>query len=193
MNIVLKLREATQADHNNLDRIPLLNKLSEQSLSMSEYTELLQRFHHLHTLYEEAINEHKAKLIEYIPDLEERMKTSWLLNDLQEIGQKPKVYGFKLKQITCISELMGCFYVLEGSTLGRSRLRDPLIKSLPELTQLNNKFFTSYGNETGTKWKNFCNFLVDFTVSNDYNQISLIEGAKKTFMSVRELFLIDDR
>jgi heme oxygenase len=119
-------------------------------------------------------------------NFEARRKSDWLKQDLQTLG----LDGDQIESLPTCEDLpgldnddfaFGSFYVLEGSTLGGRHI-SAMLEGSPIPAQAR-RFFRSYGEETGTMWKQFCNTLESFAEHGAHDNI--VRGADATFRSLQ--------
>jgi heme oxygenase len=112
-----------------------------------------------------------------------RKKTPFLLNDLRFHGINPE----RLPLCKCVPdredevEMLGAMYVTEGSTLGGRFLARGIEKSLGFSDNLGYSFFNSYGEQTGSCWKEFGQIVQEACAEAPERAIA---SADKTFECV---------
>lgn len=150
------LRDATAEAHRRLEETV---DISQTARSARRYRRLLEDFLGFHAAAQEKL--------EAPPDLPragyapaERRKTAWLEADLKALGLSAEEVRAlplcrDLPDLPDAAAAMGCAYVVEGSTLGGRHIAAFLDKSgvIPREAR---RFFQGYGEETGTKWREFC-------------------------------------
>lgn len=75
-------------------------------------------------------------------------------------------------------QLLGAMYVVEGSTLGGQVIARQLAKLNSELRT----YFLGYGEQTGSRWKAFCQLLAQ--EANPTNQTAIVQSASLTFQKL---------
>ncbi len=95
----------------------------------------------------------------------ERAKVGMLCEDLRALGHSAETMAAlprcaEVSRPENLAEAFGCAYVLEGSTLGGRHIVSVLERS--ELPQDARHYFSSYGAEVGTRWREFCAMLSEF-------------------------------
>lgn len=169
MNILVLLKEGTKSQHDKLESD--LNLL-RQDLKLDEYVELLKRFYGIYKPLEPLLN---------IPA--DRLKTSHLEKDLRYFNVNLELVEMceDLPEVLSKSHSYGVRYVLEGSTLGGQ----VLTKHFKEFFYISPDsgcfFFSGYGPETMSMWKQFQNELMNFSSTDEYSPEVLVESARDTF------------
>lgn len=169
MNILVLLKEGTRPQHDKLESdLNLLRK----DLSLDDYVQMLKRFYGIYKPLEPLLN---------VPS--DRLKTPHLEKDLSyfNIDLSQVRICENLPVVLTQSQKYGVRYVLEGSTLGGQVLS----KHFKEIFYISPDsgcfFFSGYGVETMSKWKQFQNELMNFSSSADYSPDDLVESARDTF------------
>ena len=117
-----------------------------------------------------------------------RRKAAWLVQDLQALGRPAEQIAAlpRCQSIPALTTLgcgFGCAYVVEGSTLGGRHIAAMMRDSLIPLEA--RRFFTSYGTEVGTRWKEFLSSLDAFAETTSARQ-DIITGACDAFSSMQD-------
>jgi heme oxygenase len=91
--------------------------------------------------------------------LDKRRKFEWLAADLKGVGFtdcqiKALQAPLDVPAITCVEDLIGTLYVIEGATLGGHVIQVILKKKL-QLKDDQLHYFNSYGSETQAMWQDF--------------------------------------
>lgn len=187
MNTLLtELRHATHAHHTRLEQ--RLNLLRDD-FSLADYDKLLCSFLGYYRPLEKALNA-LTDIHLWIPDYPMRIKTPLLEQDLLALGHNPA----GLEQIPECTELpscrdrssvMGCLYVIEGSTLGGQIMNRHFQQSLNISRDKGLAFFSGYGAETMEMWKRFGDCL---NQEGDWDKTLLTESASQTFVTLERWF-----
>jgi len=120
----IRLREATNPLHNQLNQQSLLAGLLSKDFPLSHYQQLIGTYYSLYHQLEAAIKHYiDEQSIDF--DYQPRYKTALLLNDLTywHITPEPLSCQVLPPSINSLGALLGILYVLEGSTLGASQPR----------------------------------------------------------------------
>jgi len=179
-----KIKQLTAQNHTAMENSNLMKPIIDRELSLESYQNILIKFYGFFQPLENSINRF-SDIHNYLPDFETRRKSSAIMDDLHKLGCIDEISLCKdLPEIKTSSQALGCLYVMEGSTLG-GRIISRIIK---ETLLLDNgsgaSFFSGYGEETGKKWKLFCEALTDYsTTVNDDGTI--IDAANETFIKFK--------
>ena len=190
--ILLKLKQETQQYHDKIERdIDIVNK----HLSLEDYTQLLKKFWGFYSPVEARIDGIQGKNT-FSFDFKNRKKAFLLKNDLNTLGvldvdvQKLPLCA-DIPTIENLSQTSGCLYVLEGATLG-GQIITKRVKQLFGFTEGHGcTFFNSYGQNVGTMWKSFCSKLVDYTTTEQAEEM-VIQAACETFIKLNTWLLEGD-
>lgn len=186
-NLLLSaLRSATHPLHQRLEQ--QLDVLSPE-FSLTDYRRLLLGF----LGYYRPLERHLTGLqgiIDWLPDYPERLKTALLERDLLNLG----VESNTLDRLPCChdlpdcrdrSQVFGCLYVIEGSTLGGQVMNRHLQTTLGLDAAHGTAFFSGYGAETGVLWKIFLRCLED----PDLDEARTVQAAVDTFITLENWLL----
>lgn len=114
-----------------------------------------------------------------------RRKLPLLVSDLGQLGYREEAIAHlpvcPLPPAATNSQMLGRWYVLEGSTLG-GQLVAKMLGDRLSLRPGQCRFFLSYGDEVGNKWREFCGLLD--TYSSPESNDAVIEAADQTFQSL---------
>lgn len=181
MNILKLLKVTTSAQHASIEaRLPLL----DANMSKGVYLSLLQKFFCYYTPLE-------AQLMQMFPDgpgnfaYATRQKARLLALDLRALGMTAFTIAElphcrALPEMETVAQAWGSLYVIEGATLGGQIISSHLRENLTLDATSGAAFFTGYGSETGTHWKNFCASLMDYVARHEGSD-DVISGAMQTF------------
>lgn len=124
-------------------------------------------------------------------DFDNRRKAWRLEEDLRALGMTaaeiaalPRCAAAALPEARDAGTAFGCFYVLEGSTLGGRHISAMLDRGSADIPEEARTFFQGYGRETGPMWKAFCESLESFASRGDGDAI--IQGGGDTFRSLQQ-------
>ncbi|HEV7331416.1 MAG TPA: biliverdin-producing heme oxygenase [Flavisolibacter sp.] len=167
------VKNATQRPHKEVEDIllPVLTSIR----TTDDYAVVLKMFYGYFHPVEKQIEQHLP--ISSLPDLSERRKADSILEDLRLIGHGSDSLPLctALPPIGNTAQAFGALYVLEGSTLGGKQIAKMLAKN-PILPAGATRFFTGYGDQTGTKWKGFLEVF-----NQQSEQETIITSANETF------------
>ncbi len=156
-----RLRSATATAHRQLEEQIDIPKVCR---ARDSYERLLEDFLGFWEPLESRLQE--------IPGWEERdfdwsarAKAEMLRSDLRALGHSnadiealPRCT--QVPRPADLAEAFGCAYVLEGSTLGGRHILGVLAQT--DIPQDARHYFSSYGEDVGTRWREFCAMLGAF-------------------------------
>jgi heme oxygenase (biliverdin-IX-beta and delta-forming) len=175
--VMAKLRAATRHHHQQLDSDPRIAAYFQTQQGVGE---LLGRWYGFFVPYEARL---EATAHDFRNLVSERKKTPLLLDDLRFHGIDPE----RLPMCDCLPriedeiEMLGAMYVTEGSTLGGRFLARDIEKSVGLSNNQGYSFFNSYGDQTGSCWKEFGQIVEEACANNPQRAIA---SADKTFECV---------
>jgi heme oxygenase (biliverdin-IX-beta and delta-forming) len=180
--ILERLRVETAPQHRALEaHIPLL----DSGLTVAVYAELIARFWGYYAPLERRLLLLADRLFSSF-DYALRLKTPLLLRDLDSFGK----LGGRLPRcrnvpaLATMPEVLGCLYVLEGSTLGGQVISRRLHNHLGLTRDSGAAFFTGYGAATARRWRSFGTFLTDTARTLDHDEL-IVSGAVDTFETLK--------
>lgn len=152
--------------------------------NVQQYLDILYLFYGYFATLEAAVS--KFITITHLEDYNERRKKSGLIDDIHHFnGTLPlPASDAELPQINNILQAFGALYVMEGSTLGGIIISQMMQKQLNLKGPEGFSFFTSYGNETHSKWHDFKNALSVQPDNEDEADI-IINAANETFLKFK--------
>jgi heme oxygenase (biliverdin-IX-beta and delta-forming) len=177
-----RLRAETSQHHEAIENAKRFSRLGCEDFSRSEYTELLEKFFGFYKPLEEALGQQEdiLKSLTY----HNRFKLPLLKKDLLYLGHTEN----SLDQIEVCADLptlmtkaqvLGCIYVMEGSTHGSQFIA----KRLKEQLALNGNglaFYEGYGKDTMSMWKIFKSYL-DESIDEQKEGNEVVSSAAQTF------------
>ena len=174
-----RLKSETQQQHSAIEQAYWMQQLMHPALTKEQYTGILKKWHPIFFSFEKQLEDNKEAVEKIIPDWDSRKKTALLEKDISLLGDTIPVPDTDT-DVIAINELVGAFYVLEGSALGGRVI-------LKKLTQHDwfdssfGNFFAGYGAETGSQWMKFRDYLNLYAAEADKKAGEIIEAANKTF------------
>lgn len=184
VSILERLKSGTRARHVALEsRTVLLNK----DLSLSNYSQCLQRFFGYYAPLEKRLLESPAwHEVGFV--YENRYKTPQIEQDLLALGLTQNALKTipqcnTLPELITTAQLFGCLYVLEGATLGGQIISKHLNASLGLTPDFGCSFFAGYGKQTGSQWKAFGASLTAFATQASSDD-EIIASANNTFQTL---------
>lgn len=163
------LRQATRPQHEKLHEVVSLDQMTQDRDS---YAEMLQR-------YLAAVQPSEAEARSYLAefpsgiglDWSHRLqKSDWLIADLSALGIGVSVDSAspcgehadpvfdgpaKSSEPKLLGRFLGTVYVMEGMTLGADRMVGIIAERLNVSNDSGARFFSGYGSENATMWKQF--------------------------------------
>ncbi len=152
------LREHTRAQHARLEqRLAIERRVRDRDA----YVELLRRFLGFYVPVEARVVAFAQAFRDNGIDLAERLKVAKLQRDLIVLGENASNHADSIfiPAIPTFPRAVGCFYVMEGSTLGAQVIMRCVRESLGFEAEHGAAFFAGYGARTGAMWQTFLRFL----------------------------------
>lgn len=179
MDLRQRLKEETQSLHDKIDQASLLKKIMLQTITLSEYQQLMQTFYGFIAPCEAIIHKYPYQAL-----IENRYKTSWLEKDLHSLElPKMRETGLllcgDLPALNDDNDVLGYLYVMEGATLGGQVIAKMLNLQLHITPESGGRYFHGYGHETRQMWNQFCMLLHE--ISGNERQNRIIDSARATF------------
>lgn len=181
--ILQRLRDETSLNHAAIEaKMPVL----DPDLSKQDYRLLIARFWGYYAPLEEKLAEAVYK---YWPgqeyDCAERFKVPLLEKDLQSLNASAEAHQRcrDLPNLNTPGQVLGCLYVLEGSTLGGQIISRHLLANLGLGPDSGAAFFNGYGANSGSQWQSFRTFLTknsEIVKQDD----EIVMAANATFQSL---------
>ena len=189
--ILEALKTKTAASHANVEASPLMAPISRRSITVPEYTHILEKFYgYFHPL--EVCITNLPAISTILPDFSSRRKSSSILQDLSflrgtTVHPESILLCSDLPKINSASEGLGALYVMEGSTLG-GKFISRIIQETLGLTPENGiNFFNGYGPQTGVMWKSFGETLTRYSTSGQ-TEDAVVAAADETFRKLEKWF-----
>jgi heme oxygenase len=172
------LRRETAGQHAALEaQLPLLDR----SLTREAYGRLLGRFWGFYAPLEDrmlrSLQEHHLSFA-----YATRLKTPLLKTDLGYLGlwEPPLARCTVLPSLDDVPGLLGCLYVIEGSTLGGQVITQRLAAHLALGVNRGGAFFSGYGTATAARWRECGVFLTETASPLDRDE-AIVAGANAAF------------
>jgi len=178
-----RLRQDTHASHLALEsRINLMDRV----LTAGDYRKLLEAFYGLFSPIEARIGHHQSELAAWVPDIDNRMRTTALTRDLHVLGNtSPQDLPIApVPECASLADQMGCLYVLEGSTLGGQVISRQIHETLGLTRGHGCEFFYGHGAATGDMWQRFRKAIEAYASARPSEQSALIHSALRTFQAI---------
>lgn len=182
MSLLAALKTETTPQHLALENgLDLFKRASTEE----GYRELIEGFYGLYEPLEKELAE-RADWAALNWDFEGRQKTGWLEDDLHAIGLSETdilmlPLAADLPALDSLGAVVGCLYVLEGSTLGGQVISRRLRESLDITPENGGRFFTGYAEQTGLHWRRFMEWGETLATQDPALQTEAVASAKSTF------------
>jgi heme oxygenase len=177
-SIRLRLRMETASQHSALEaRLPVL----DPDLAVDVYQNLIARFWGFYRPLEQRLLTVAPRLLRSC-EYASRFKTPLLVRDLECFGRLPGTLSQcrGLPELASLPKVLGCLYVIEGSTLGGQVISRYLKIYLGLTRESGAAFFTGYGASSARRWRAFGGFLTDTADALDCDEL-IVSGAVQTF------------
>lgn len=182
--LLQRLKIETRPLHERAERAV---RLLEPGLTLEHYRHHLEALYGFYAPLEAELASSFAGLV---PELraEQRWKLPLLLQDLRALGHDAASLA-RLPRTTALPplpglpEALGCFYVLEGATLGGQLILRHLQRHFAGIPAGDFAFFRAYGEEVGPMWRAFGQALTQAS-SQEASEIfdaRVVQGAQDTF------------
>ncbi|MDO7908309.1 biliverdin-producing heme oxygenase [Paenibacillus sp. JX-17] len=187
-SIMERLRDETAPYHDQVERNRYAKGIMSQDITQEDYRIYLEKFHGFMKPLEAKAAAQAAS--ESGMDLDIRAKTPLLEQDLRYLGlteeqiqQLPECGS--LPDMSIPARLLGCFYVMEGSTLGGQIITRQLMKFMPLTAEQGIQYFNGYGEQTRDRWGEFRELVLSKCVTVEEEEAA-VDAAKETFRLLDE-------
>ena len=175
-----RLRAETAEHHQAIENAKRFSRLGSDDFTQAEYIQILEKFYGFYQPLEEAYRQH-PEVIDAL-DYERRFKLPLLRNDLLHLGHTDESLAqvercTDLPPLQTKAQVLGCMYVMEGSTHGSQMIAKRLRQQL-NLQDEGLSFYDGYGKETMSQWKAFKAYL-DSALEQEGDAI--VSNASQTF------------
>lgn len=177
-----RLKLHTRSEHDAIERVLAL---TSDTLTRAGYGQRMGLFYGFYEPVESALLD--VSLTAQRPaDAVCRRKTPWLVADLKALGLDALTLARcnELAPLETAADRFGCFYVLEGATLGGQIISRHLRQTLGVTPEEGGRFFHAYGERTSFMWQSFRAALAAFAVTAETQQ-AVIGSAVSTFRAMR--------
>ena len=181
MEILKKVKNATRSWHDRMEEVALSDKIAAGTLSLPEYKAVILGHYVFHQAAEQRLQQQEKLSAVAGLDLEARLKTPLLAQDVHQLGLEHYVFDFNPDiSLDTVSEALGCMYVMEGATLGGTVIG----RSLQKVSEITDSgamhYYGCYGEQTGRHWKRFKE-VVEQQVVTEAQEAAFVESATATF------------
>lgn len=182
-----ELRNTTRTSHQRLHDHPLLRQLFSERVVLSDYVRILEFFYGFYRPLETHLGRAASGLAENT-GWAGPLRSRWLEDDLLFLGHQAQTLQdlpichdrFVLSQP---SDIWGTLYVVEGSTLGGRIVARRLVDLYGPAMKSACHFFSSYGQDTSSRWLTFQKKLCARAHSDSFRR-GTIEAACRLFASL---------
>jgi heme oxygenase len=183
------LSRETAEMHRQLESTPLLSKLLDESISLLEVSEVLERFLWAYRPIDRALED---SLPRFLTTFRTPRRTPCLIADLTALGQPirkevPVTFTFPFS----LPETLGVLYVIEGSTLGGAMIAGRLERGHARIPRHALSFFLLGESEFPSLWERFLMTFPTGAASREFSH-DLLRGATRTFRHFLDVFSSPD-
>jgi heme oxygenase (biliverdin-IX-beta and delta-forming) len=182
------LKQRTADLHSSME--VQLGVLLSDEISVGQYAAVQKSFYGFYKPLEDRLVEFLGRQLPEI-QLAMRLKLPLLEGDLASLSVPADAIAKlpvcdKLPPLGTVPELLGCLYVLEGSTLG-GKIITRHLKTVLSLKEAGCSFFNSYGDNVGRMWSAFLSVLERHC--EEYgDQEAIVNSACQTYASLERWF-----
>ena len=175
--ILTRLRAETRPYHDAVEQNPFNQALSAGAVTPEATAWFLGKLYGFVQPFEAALQRHAAG---FGPAwaLAQRYRAPLILEDLARLpgGMSIPPLCPAMPPLRTRPQLLGAMYVVEGSTLGGQVITRQLAQAGISLRA----YFTGYGALTGSRWKAFCQLLMEAAPTGP-DQDEIVASARLTF------------
>jgi heme oxygenase len=180
-----KLRTETASHHEAIENAKRFSRLGSDDFSREEYIQLLEKFYGYYRPLEHAFRQHPEVMTALA--FEHRFKLPQLEADLRFFGYDDASLAAlpdcqALPPTDTAAHLIGCIYVMEGSTHGAQFISRRLRQQL-NLDGQGLRFYEGYGKDTQPQWKAFKAYL-DERFDKEQDGEAIVDAASETFKAL---------
>lgn len=182
--ILTRLKDNTAPQHLRAEQNRYAAAMLNRTMTLVQYRDYLAKFYGFVLPLERQFAA-RPEWRELDFDISARMKSGLLEADLTALGwDKPAIGSLPLcralPDVSTFPRLLGCLYVLEGSTLGGQMLTKMLMKFLPVTPDANARYLNSYGTEVRERWAEFRE-LLSSQARSEADEREMLASAGETF------------
>lgn len=178
------LRTATAAAHRDIEGVAVMQALLAGNLPRSGYLRLLNLLYHFHLPLDKEIEQHSYWQQRDF-DIRLRRKSDWLEQDIQALGGEIacELPAFTLPPLQTTEQLMGCLYVMEGSSLGAVSISKLLREHYGYDSETGGRFYAAYGKQTRPFWDETTQLIEQAASQPNFNSNDCTQAAHDTFLT----------
>ncbi len=172
--ILQALRAETRPAHDALEQNSFNQALTAGTITEAATVHFLAKMYGFLVPYEAQLRQQSLG-----PEWEAdaRQRAHLILSDLQQPASALAICP-AMPPLASWPQLLGAMYVLEGSTLGGQVIARQLAKNnMPQRA-----YFAGYGEQTGPRWRAFCQLLA--AAATPDNQAEIVQSASLTFQTL---------
>jgi heme oxygenase len=179
------LKTETACHHEAIENAKRLTRLGSDDFSKAEYIDILEKFYGFYQPLERAFSKHTEVMAAL--DYDQRFKLPLLQKDLTLFGHTPDSLSRlpeceDLPTTETTGQVLGCIYVMEGSTHG-SQFIAKRLRAHFNLEGEGVTFYEGYGKDTMSQWKAFKTYL-DQVVNQNGEDEAVVHAAAETFKAL---------
>ncbi|RNL52475.1 biliverdin-producing heme oxygenase [Pedobacter jejuensis] len=184
------LRTETAQNHKELESLMFVNEIMNNNLSINDYKKLLTINFIIHQKLEHTLinmlDENLALRLGFTAPTKlnalEKDIEYWHIDE--KLLPKPNFDFYTPEQSN--ASALGALYVLEGATLGGNVIKRHILAN-PNFSNIDGglNYYGVYGDELGSKWKNFVQILNEEVGEADFD--TCIKSANETFGNLIKL------
>jgi heme oxygenase len=186
-HLIIALRLATAKAHEAIEQLPIMRRLTSQTVTRDDYRDYLLAMASVYTIVEKTLYEGmddalrerlglRPKLPALLLDLEE-LEEPWCSPGLGADDCGRDAGGFNPSGTSAV---VGGLYTLEGATLGGRTIARQLRRTLGSGLGTA-RFLDFHGEHTATAWKRFSGVLDELCADGTVVPEEAINGALATF------------
>lgn len=188
-DILTQLKERTAPQHHRAEQNKYTSAMLDHTITLEQYREYLALFYGYILPLERAF-EARPEWEALRFDIGARTKHRLLEADLHALGLDARAvdnlpHCQSLPDVSSFPRILGCMYVLEGSTLGGQMLTKLLMKDLPVSPDTNASYFNSYGADVRERWTEFREMLASQARTGE-DEREMLASAGETFDRLRD-------
>ncbi len=185
--IMSRLKEETAQAHKDTEKYSYGAEIMSGRLTLEQYGEIILKNYWLHKHFEPILETHPDLNALFESRLGERMKLKAIMRDLEILGVQIPSDWEGLPVPDNIAQCLGTMYVLEGSALGGAMIHRALSKNVVIADKNAFGFYTFYGQNLGTMWKEFGEIVTKFAL-NEVLEEEILQFANETFKAAELIF-----
>ncbi|MCQ4085410.1 biliverdin-producing heme oxygenase [Saccharibacillus sp. JS10] len=163
-SILERLKNESAPYHDRVEANPYASAIMSGTIDLHEYKQYLALFYGFIAPLERQA-EASPGLESSGYDLSARRKTPMLEKDLMELGMSSQEIADiplseELPDVSTAEQLLGTFYVIEGSTMGGQFITRKLLGTLAITPDSGLSYFNAYGEHSRARWGEFRELLL---------------------------------